>query len=73
MNPHKNHGDVTLSLTEETPGGGRVFQSWTICACGLDGLRARLGPPQHETVSTPEAVAALGKAALNQPGSVHFG
>lgn len=68
--PHESHGDATLSLTEETADGGRLFQSWEICACDLPGLRARLGPPHHESVATAEAVRATADAVLRIPGSV---
>lgn len=67
---HTGHGEATLSLTVERPGGERVHQSWTICDCYLPGLHARLGPPEHETVATKDATEAIGRAALGQPGSV---
>jgi hypothetical protein len=70
--PHAGHPDVTLSLTEERPDGGRVYQSWTICGCTLDGLRARLGPPEHESVATAEAVRSIGEKVRGQPGSVQI-
>lgn len=65
------HGDVTLSLTEETKDGGRLFQSWKVCECTAVALRARLGPAQHESIATAEAVRATAEAVLNQPGAVH--
>ncbi len=68
--PHESHGDATLSLTQETGGGGRLFQSWTICDCTLPALRERLGPPANESVATPEAVRATAEAVLQIPGSV---
>lgn len=68
--PHDKHGNATLSLAEETTDGGRVFQSWTICACTLGPLRARLGPPEHESYATAEATREAGEAVLRQPGSV---
>ena len=68
--PHASHGDATLSLTQETGDGGRLFQSWTICDCTLPALRARLGPPAHESVATAEAVRATADAVLRVPGSV---
>jgi hypothetical protein len=67
---HEGHGTATLSLSEETAGGGQVFQSWAVCACTLDRFRERLGPARHESYSTPEAVRGIGEAVLNQPGSV---
>lgn len=70
-NPHEAHGDATLSISEVTTGGGQLFQSWTICACTLDRLRDRLGPPHHESYATPEAARAIAEAALHQPGNVH--
>lgn len=68
--PHASHGDVTLSLTRETADGGQIHQSWTICACHLPALQARLGPPQHESVATAEATRAIAETVLRQPGSV---
>jgi hypothetical protein len=70
IDPHAGHGNVTLSLAEETADGGRVFQSWTICACTLGALRARLGPPEHESFATAEATREVGEIVLGQPGSV---
>lgn len=69
--PHggPGHGDVILSLTEETPGGGRRFQSWTICDCALPALRSRLGPPEQETVADAETVRRTGEAVLAAGGS----
>lgn len=66
------HGDATLSLTEETADGGHLYQSWIICECNLAGLRARLGPPEHETTATAESVLAAAQAVLNTPGRVHW-
>jgi hypothetical protein len=73
MSEHEGtgHGDVTLSLTTETGDGGRVFQSWVICECTATVLRSRLGPAQHESVSTAEAVRATAQVVLGQPGTVH--
>lgn len=71
--PHDAHPDVTLSLTEERPDGSRLFQSWTICACHLPALRARLGEPHHESVSTLEATEAIARTVLAQPGTVQMG
>jgi hypothetical protein len=68
--PHEGHGTATLSLSEETADGGQVFQSWPVCACALGRFRERLGPPQHESYSTPEAVRGIGEAVLSQPGSI---
>jgi hypothetical protein len=67
---HEGHGTATLSLSEETADGGQVFQSWAVCACTLGRFRERLGPAQHESYSTPEAVRGIGEAVLNQPGSI---
>ncbi len=65
------HGDIALSLSGETPGGGRWFQSWTVCECGLAGLRTRLGEAQHESISDAGAVADMASHARDHPGSVH--
>lgn len=67
---HEGHANASLSLAEETADGGRVFQSWTICACTLAVLRARLGPAEHESYATAEATLEIGDAVLRQPGSV---
>jgi hypothetical protein len=71
--PHDEHGNATLGLTEETADGGRIFQSWTICACTLAQLRERLGPPEHESVATAEATREIAAAVRRQPGSVQAG
>jgi hypothetical protein len=71
--PHETHPDATLSLVEETSDGGRLFQSWTICACDLPRLRGRLGPPQNESYATADAVRATAEAVLAVPGSVQTG
>ena len=70
--PHDEHPDATLSLTEETADGGRIFQSWTICACTLPRLRAFLGQPEHESHATADATREIGAAVQRQPGSVHI-
>jgi hypothetical protein len=44
IDPHASHGDVTLSLTD----GGRLHESWKICACAVPTIRTLLGPPQNE-------------------------
>ena len=64
------HGDVTLSLTTETPDGSHLHRSWTICECSLllKRLDALLGEPEHETVATPEAFRASAEAALKRSG-----
>jgi len=67
---HAGHGTATLSLGQDTPDGGRVLQSWTICACLLPRLRDLLGPVQHESYSTAAAVRRLGETVLAQPGTV---
>lgn len=73
MSGHDDHGEAVLSLTEERPGGERVFQSWTICGCMLPGLRARLGAPEVESVATLEAVEQIARTVLDQPGNVMYG
>lgn len=70
--PHASHPDVDLTLAEHRPDGTRIFQTWTICACGLAGLRERLGPPQQESVQTPETLAATARVALSVPGVLHM-
>ena len=65
------HGRVLLALLQETPDGGRVAASWTICECTADTMRARLGPPQQESVTSAEAVRSMAEFALNLPGAVH--
>lgn len=69
---HDAHGDATLSLTTDTEDGGKVFQSWTICACNVPGLRAMLGEPHNESISTAEQVQTLAHAALEH-GGIQFG
>jgi hypothetical protein len=58
-----------LSLTTETGEGGRVLQSWVICECTAGGLRSRLGPAQHESVSTAEVVRAAAQAVYHHPST----
>jgi hypothetical protein len=70
--PHEGHADATLSLVEETADGSRLFQSWTICACALPALRARLGPPAHESYATKQATIEIGRTVLGQRGSIQF-
>ena len=65
-------GIVTLTLTEAQSDGGRVFQSWDLCSCYGAGLRARLGPPSHESVADAAAVRAIAATVLNQPGTVNI-
>jgi len=67
---HTGHGRATLG--EDTPGGGRILQSWTICACMLPRLRELLARPQLETYSTAEAVHRLGETVLGQPAPSRF-
>lgn len=71
IDPHENHGNVVLSLTVDTPDGGSVHQSWSICDCTLPALRARLGPPHQETVASAEAKMETALHVLNQAGLVH--
>jgi len=66
--PHESHGKVTLSLIEELPDGGRVFQSWTICDCTLPALLARLGPPEYRTVADAETVLRTAEAVAGVTG-----
>lgn len=66
------HADVTLSLSGEAPGGGQWHQSWTVCECGLAGLRARLGSPEHESMADAEAVRRVAQFVLGDPGRVHL-
>jgi hypothetical protein len=66
------HGEATLSISQEGPEGGRLFQSWMVCECTAEGLRAQLGTPAHESVATREATEAIGRAVLAQPGSVQL-
>jgi hypothetical protein len=70
-NPHTSHGDVAMSLAEKLPGGGILYQSWTICACHLATLRAKLGPPQHEAIAAAEQVEATGRAVLSVDSGTH--
>jgi hypothetical protein len=69
------HGDVTLSLTEETAGGGRHYRSWNICECSplVQRLREVLPEPAHESLVSPEAVRATAAAVRAVPGAVHLG
>jgi hypothetical protein len=69
------HADVALSLASETPGGGRVYRSWTICECSLlfQKLDQVLGPPHQESLVSAEAVHATAAAVLAVPGAVHTG
>lgn len=69
---HTSHGDATLSLTTTTPDGGSLYQSWTICACGVDGLRDRLGPPQNESYATADTARMIAEATANTPGNIHL-
>lgn len=77
MDEHEGqgHGDVTLSFTRERADGMWLHQAWTICECSV--LVARLtqllGPPEFETVATPEAHDATAAAVLAIPGAVHSG
>ena len=69
------HGDVTLSLTTETPDGSHLHRSWTICECSLllARLDALLGEPEHETTATADAFRATAAAVANVPGAIHIG
>ena len=64
------HGNEILSLATANPDGSRTHQSWTVCECTANALRARLGPPQQESFATEDAVRATAQAVLNQPGTV---
>jgi hypothetical protein len=69
------HEDVTLGLSFLRPDGGRLHQSWTVCACSplLGQLGCLLGSPEHETVASPEAVRATVEAVMGVPGAIHTG
>jgi hypothetical protein len=69
------HGDVILSLSTERKDGGMTHRSWTICECSflLKRLDSLLGPPEHQTIASAEAVRVTAEAALNAPGAVHTG
>ncbi|GII88252.1 hypothetical protein Ssi03_62420 [Sphaerisporangium siamense] len=71
--PHADHGDVTLSLAEQLPDGGLLYQSWPICACTLEALRARLGPPRHQSLATREQVETTGRAILSVDSGLKMG
>lgn len=68
---HTNHGNATLSLAIPDHNGGRTYQSWEICACGVPGLQERLGPPQQESYADADTVRATAQAVLNTPGNIH--
>ncbi|MFD0885978.1 hypothetical protein ACFQ08_15640 [Streptosporangium algeriense] len=70
---HTSHGIATLSLTEETPDGGLVYQSWKVCACLLPPLRVTLGEPFHEAMANREQVEATGRAVLGTDSGTHLG
>lgn len=38
---HASHGEMTLSLSEQTPDNGLIFRSWTVCTCTGMALRAK--------------------------------
>jgi hypothetical protein len=69
------HGDVILSLSTTAKGGGLVHRSWTICECSglMSRLNCLLGPPEHETTATADAVRATADAVLRVPGAIHQG
>lgn len=71
----EGHGDVTLSFTRQRSDGTWLHQGWTICECSLllQRLDQLLGPPEFESVATPEAQRATGEAVLAIPGVVHQG
>lgn len=66
---HAGHGNTTLALTTTTEDGGQIHQSWTICSCGTQGLRERLGEPHSENYADAATVRAIAEAVLNTPGN----
>jgi hypothetical protein len=68
------HGNVTLSLSAGTPGGGLHHRSWTICECSalVRRLDVLLPEPQQESWATAEQVRATGEAVLSMPGVIHL-
>lgn len=69
------HGDVTLSFTRQRADGMWLHQAWTVCECSplVQKLDQVLGPPEFETVATPEAHDATAAAVLAIPGAIHQG
>lgn len=69
------HEDVMLSLSSPTTGGGLLHRSWTICACSvlIRKIEPLLGPPQQQTIASPQAVADSAAAVRAVPGAVHVG
>lgn len=65
------HAEAMLTLATTQPDGGLLHQSWTVCECGLAGLRSRLGQPQQESLATREQVRATALAVLQVPGVMH--
>ena len=72
MHEGPGHADITLSLTGAVDGGGHWHQAWSVCECGLGGLRAQLGPPLHESMSDADAVRRVAEFMLDDPGRVHM-
>ncbi|WP_435113760.1 hypothetical protein [Nocardiopsis synnemataformans] len=73
MSDHDNHPNATLSIATPTADGGRIFQSWEICACGVPGLRDQMGPPHQESYAEAATVQATAQAVLDTPGNIQFG
>lgn len=72
-NGHSRDGRrITLSLSETHPDGSILFQSWSVCLCTLDLLRAELGSPEAETYATREQVIATGMAVKQVPGVIRI-
>lgn len=69
----QEHDHETLSLTRQLPDGSIVCQSWTVCVCVAEHLRALLGEPERESLSTAAAVEATTRAARDIPGIMRTG
>ncbi|MEV8636536.1 hypothetical protein AB0395_33300 [Streptosporangium sp. NPDC051023] len=69
---HDGHGTVTLSLTEQRPDGGLVYQSWRVCDCIAPAIRAQLGTPHHEATADRTQVEATGRAVLRTDSGIHI-
>lgn len=66
------HAEILLSLSGDLPDDGMWHQGWTVCECGLDSLRAKLGPPHYESLAGAETVRRTAESVLHDPDRTHL-
>ncbi|MFB4273064.1 hypothetical protein [Nonomuraea sp. GTA35] len=66
----ERHGFARLVIGSTGPDGSIHTRHWTIPACSAEHLAARLGPPDSESVATPDGVANVRRAVDGLPGVV---